>query len=714
MTFPTERDRIEPVDEASSVTDSGEAERSTPSGATEPQWLDPAIEDRPRKDFHSLSAAERSPGLRRAIAWFGFRSFWGHLRRFAASAIATEDVDTRDWMEPTDPEELARRVASTLGADDFLPTVTQCLGRDVWIDFIADTGDDAELAERIGRMLFREYVAPDPRDPSQEVLLPRGDLLIHGGDTAYPVATADEIHDRLVVPWNRSVLANGDDEKVRVLLGIPGNHDWYDGLDGFARMFRERHYGDDPEAQTEPLDFRFLGRAFQYVGQFLAGETLKKSKALVVSGYKPLQRSSYFVLPLTPTIHLYGVDRQLRRIDYRQRRFLQGWSKRHPDVARILVMHDPVFPFGRPNRAGLSTLRSLRLSPEYEPHLCLAGDIHHYRRETVGRSIHVTAGGGGAFLHPSPMDDAPRAPAECVWPGPKQSRALLGRIPFHIAFGRAGLIVHAAMLLLFAPALGLGGSMLGRAGLVPGSILAGLLSAVVMAFVGGVREENGRKVAGLAAIAGTIMGLLPALALTALEPLSDAYDTNTGTWVWAFLALVVALGAGGLVFGVYLTALTALGYEMTQAFTAIAHHGYKHFVRLRVHADGSGADVFVVGVEDPFDSTEKPRLVDSFFWESPVKGGEAARRSSASPDPGGLRPSVDRRNLKRRAGESGARGSLPTGLRHAVPENESEETAQAFGSSIPPPPKRVSSNPPPPSSRPPPKRGGSDPPPEVG
>lgn len=715
MELPNELERIDTIAAFRDESLPEGSEPARPSSVAEPLFLEPAIEDRSRKEFRSLPPGDRSRGLRRAIAWFGFRSFWGHLRRFAASAIATEDVDTRDWMEPTEPEELARRVSSALGADDFLPTVTQCLGRDVWIDFVADTGDDAELAERIGRMLFRTYVAPDPRDPTQQLQLPRGDLLIHGGDTAYPVATADEIHDRLVVPWNRAVLANGDDEKTRVLLGIPGNHDWYDGIDGFARMFRERHYGDDPEAQTEPLDFRFLGRAFQYVGQFLAGETLKKSKALVVSGYKPLQRSSYFILPLTPTLHLFAVDRQLRRIDYRQRRFLQDWAKRHPEVARILVMHDPVFPFGRPNRGGLSTLRSLRLSPEYEPHLCLAGDIHHYRRETIGRSIHVTAGGGGAFLHPTPMDDSPRAPAECVWPGPEQSRALLGRIPMHIALGRAGLIVHVAMFLLFAPALGLGGSMLGRAGLVPGSILAGLLSAVVMAFVGGVREANGRKVAVLAALAGTLMGLLPSLALTALEPLADTYDASTGTWFWAFLALVVALGAGGLVFGMYLTVLTALGLEMTQAFTAIAHHGYKHFVRLRVHADGSGVDVFVVGLEDPFDPNEQPRLVDSFFWESPAKSGETARRSSASPDPGGLRPSVDRRKSAGRTSEVGVRTSLPPGLHHAVDSARSSATAQAISSSIPPPPPRASSNPPArPSTQPPPRRGGSDPPPEVG
>lgn len=662
----------------------------------EPMVLEPALPDRRRTHFRDLPASSRSEGLPRAIAWFGFRSFWGHLRRFAASAIATEDVDTRDWMEPTEPAEFARRAAEVLGAPGHCPTLAQCLGRDVWIDFVSDTGDDAELSERLAKMFFREYLAPDPTDPERQILLPRGDILLHGGDVAYPVATADEIHDRLVVPWNRGIREVGDDTQTRVLLGIPGNHDWYDGIDGFARMFRERHYGEDPEAQTVPLDTKFLGRAMQYVGQFLAGETLKKSKALVLSGYKPIQRSSYFVLPITPTVHLHAVDRQLRRIDYRQRRFFQEWCKQHKEAARILVMHYPVFPFGRPSRRGLSALHALRLSPEYEPHFCLAGDIHHYRRETIGRSIHVTAGGGGAFVHPVPMDDMARAPADKHWPGPEQCRSLLPRVPLRIALGRSGWIAHGVMLLVFAPLLGIGGTFLGRAGLVPGSIAAGLLSAVVMAFIGGVREEYGKRVALIAGVAGTLMGLVPSLTLMALEPLADAFNIGSSTWPWGLLALSVAVLFGGLVFGTYLTVVTALGYELTQAFTALAHHGYKHFVRFRVRADGSGADVFVIGIEDAFDPEEKPRLVDAFFWESPVREGDHARRSSIHPDPGGLRPSVDRRNLSGKGGERSSRpSSIPpprSSLAPAAPHEPAEK----------------------PTSIPPPARGGSDPPSGIG
>src|SRR5262249_39514580 len=94
----------------------------------------------------------------------------------------------------------------------------------------------------VGRMLAATYIVDDRH-------LPRGEVLLFGGDTAYPVATVDEIDKRLVQPWNDAfregrvgprVGSAGRSGPKRVLLGIPGNHDWYDGLDGFARLFRRR------------------------------------------------------------------------------------------------------------------------------------------------------------------------------------------------------------------------------------------------------------------------------------------------------------------------------------------------------------------------------------------------------------------------------------------------------------------------------------------
>jgi len=41
---------------------------------------------------------------------------------------------------------------------------------------------------------------------------------------------------------------------------------------------------------------------------------------------------------------------------------------------------------------------------------------------------------------------------------------------------------------------------------------------------------------------------------------------------------------------------------------------FKHFVRLRVRADGSGIDGWCIGATDPLRAGQKPELVDLFTW----------------------------------------------------------------------------------------------------
>ena len=41
------------------------------------------------------------------MVWFGASSFWGHLRHLFSAAIATENIDSRDWMTPDEPRALA-------------------------------------------------------------------------------------------------------------------------------------------------------------------------------------------------------------------------------------------------------------------------------------------------------------------------------------------------------------------------------------------------------------------------------------------------------------------------------------------------------------------------------------------------------------------------------------------------------------------------------
>src|SRR5437773_10712164 len=95
-------------------------------------------------------AFRRGKKTPRAVPWFGIRSFYRHLWHLVASAIATQDIDSRDWMHADSPASLTKGVARVI--DPSAPdaeSVTGALRRDVFIDYVADTGDDVEVSRAV-------------------------------------------------------------------------------------------------------------------------------------------------------------------------------------------------------------------------------------------------------------------------------------------------------------------------------------------------------------------------------------------------------------------------------------------------------------------------------------------------------------------------------------------------------------------------------------
>lgn len=569
--------------------------------------------DEPRLGF------ARNHGPRGGIVWYGLRSFWGHLQHFVASAIATEDIDSRDWMHPDDPRKLTRRVLRQLGGDEAGETVVEGLGRELWIDFIADTGDDPIIAGKVAHLLAAPYELPDPERLGEFLVAPRGDVFMHGGDIAYPVATADEIHDRFVVPFNRA-FAQVDDGRDRVMIAVPGNHDWYDGLDGFARLFRRRVGVLSPEgehASFTPDGTTRLRHVVDWAEKFVVGKSVTKRKALVLQGYVPVQYASYFVLPLAPKIHLYGVDRQLRAVDFRQRRYFTHWNDAHPDVSPFVLLPDPARAYLEPSASGVAMVRALELDLHEKPHLVLAGDVHHYERWRSGKTTHVISGGGGAFLHPPRLARKGFPAPETEWPGPKFAEAALLQVPLHVALGRAGFVPHLVLALFFAPALGMGLHFYGTSASVDtASAVASFLGTVLCALVGGWRKGRFLRIATLAGLTGITMGLVPTLSTNLLKIVLELLGWSLGPRLHALVLLILAVFVGALAFGAYLAALTRAGLEHTQAFTCLAHPGFKQFLRMRVRGSGEAIDVWSIGLVDPLAPNEPAVLVDAFTWHA--------------------------------------------------------------------------------------------------
>jgi hypothetical protein len=111
----------------------------------------------PRRAPTGFGRFQRGAHAPVAIRWFGMTALVGHLKHLVAVAAASKDLDTRDWMRPEEAASLLNRAGQVLGASTSGGSLTERLGREVWIDFVADTGDDYDVSLAVGRMIFAEY-----------------------------------------------------------------------------------------------------------------------------------------------------------------------------------------------------------------------------------------------------------------------------------------------------------------------------------------------------------------------------------------------------------------------------------------------------------------------------------------------------------------------------------------------------------------------------
>jgi hypothetical protein len=235
----------------------------------------------------------------------------------------------------------------------------------------------------------------------------------------------------------------------------------------------------------------------------------------------------------------------------------------------------------------------------------------------------VTAGGGGAFLHPSAMK-ASELQAAVEWPDRAQSRALLWQVPWKVARGRSGILPHwvlaGALLPAFIGQLQL--SLMSLPGMI-GVALATLALAVGLSLLSGPARSK-RGTLGLASFTAVAIVALSLGLTQAVVPLEQHLATGWN-WTLRLLLLLVAVFGSVFLFGAYLALLTRFGLENTQAFTALDHPGFKHFLRLRVRRDGSAIDAYCIGLVDPLAVASVPVLVDQFTFRVDGKEQEQAQ-----------------------------------------------------------------------------------------
>lgn len=453
----------------------------------------------------------------------------------------------------------------------------------IWIDYVADLGDGFDSTYAVAYMLGQKSLHIENVDKA----LLRGKLLIMGGDQVYPYASKDDYRFRMRDPYRYAFPDSQQEsaEHPRVFL-IPGNHDWYDGLKEFRR-------------------------------QFCAGHPVK------VGSWVAEQYRSYFSLRLADNWWLWGFDSGVdnKDIDVPQQDYFKMMAETLVDKANIIICASvPIWLSSEDAddrevmQKGVNRLANIarKAMPSVQVHATISGDRHSYNRYRAPQSPtqFITAGGGGAFLHPthdlkdnismpwmgkslelslktSTDPEFKKVDKEATYPSRKASRDLVWE---NLSFFKTNKIFCSiigsfywlvAALMQATTNWNIGGCPLVNPFFI--------LSTVIMFGIFRIyADPNETKLKNKLAILHTSLHSLAILVLGAILPLParDVIGSNWGFWAFLLEMLVAGGIIGGLIWGGYLIfACYRYAVHHNDAFSALACPKYRNFLRLRIKGD---------------------------------------------------------------------------------------------------------------------------------
>ncbi|MGI8810837.1 MAG: metallophosphoesterase [Acidimicrobiales bacterium] len=521
-------------------------------------------------------------------------------RRPASTDPAEVGFVRRPMVRWLDPHQLADTAARVLVAGVFssyadnrelqalvpAEVFDRSEGPELWLDYVADLGDGWNSTYTVAGLLAAEELTLDWEGESYAT--ERGRILVMGGDQVYPVPKRAEYENRMLGPY-RSALPCAPDPAPE-LFAIPGSHDWYDGLVNFTSIFCRKRW---------------------------------------IGGWRSQQRRSYFALKLPAGWWLWGIDIQFGAyIDEAQLEYFVGVARDRLEAGdRIVLCMAKEVESGRSDAETHSDRDVDYLDREViQPSgarlmVYLKSGKHHYARyeEEDGPRQHVTAGGGGAFLHPThQLPERMEMPgAEGVstyrqattYPSHKTSKGLRKRMwllaPYNLPL--AGLFGLLQVVLAFMLALHLHdrhvdlGVVDLRRALWESPTAFFLITIMLVLLAGMVRlahDASGLTRFLLGLVHSALQLASVAVVMMAASRLSSGFGLQGAASLVAFLLCVGLLGGlcGMVGMSGYLWATNCLGFHGNEGYAPLHHMDLKHFLRLHIDAQGV-LTLYPIGVD---------------------------------------------------------------------------------------------------------------------
>ena len=251
-------------------------------------------------------------------------------------------------------------------------------------------------------------------DASQFAVVPP--LLEVGQDTAfmvicsdviYPSGDAEDYEDKFYRPYKNY---------PKPIYALPGNHDWYDGLNGFmyhlceAETLTREPVSKPPAVETASKVPFWKERLRRWLWRKPAEMNLTVPTRKRVWRSSPTQqsgqRSPYFAIETGPLL-IVSIDTGMSGdIDREQGEWLRRIS-REIDKPKLLLTGKPIYVDGEYHPGvieGGGTVDQIVREPEHRYVAAIGGDIHNYQRYRVKVEGHtdpfyyIVSGGGGAYM----------------------------------------------------------------------------------------------------------------------------------------------------------------------------------------------------------------------------------------------------------------------------------------------------------------------------
>jgi hypothetical protein len=249
---------------------------------------------------------------------------------------------------------------------------------------------------------------PGEGDPSQHalrdqvLLAARQDavkFVVIASDVVYPVGAMKDYEPNFYLPLKGV---------AKPVFAIPGNHDWYNALDGFAANLM------DPSTARAAMDARVsadLDLSSTTAGRI---EGLLRDAARLRSLYgvqAGLQHGPFFELH-AGDFALLAIDTGiLKRVDERQWSWLRAALDRSRGAFTMAVVGHPFYAAGRSQIDTPSFAEVHELLRSSGVRVMLAGDTHDFEYYRDGETHYFVDGGGGAYLSIGTALDWPTQPA---------------------------------------------------------------------------------------------------------------------------------------------------------------------------------------------------------------------------------------------------------------------------------------------------------------